>query len=256
MSKDLQVTEFNEIRILTTQQLSESYVTSTDTITKNFNRNKERYQEGKHYIALEGEEKNTFINQGQFDRGLKNSKTLYLWTEKGAFLHAKSLNTDKAWEVYDELVETYFRGKKLVSDLNNLSPQLQLLINIELKQKQQDTLIAENKQEIQNMRDVITLSPASWRKDTTALINKIAMSIGGFDHIKDVREESYKLLNERFGVDIKTRLTNKRRRMADEGVCKSKRDKLTLLDVIADDKKLIEGYIAIVKEMSIKNNVA
>lgn len=29
--------------------------------------------------------------------------------EKGIILHAKSLNTDKAWEVYDTLVETYFK---------------------------------------------------------------------------------------------------------------------------------------------------
>jgi hypothetical protein len=40
--------------------------------------------------------------------------------------------------------------------------------------------------------------------------------------------------------------------MAGEGVCKSRRDKLNKMDVIADDKKLIEIYIAVVKEMSIK----
>ena len=44
--------------------------------------------------------------------------------------------------------------------------------------------------------------------------------------------------------------------MADEGVCKSKRDKLNYVDVITDDKKLIEGYVAIVKELSIKYGVA
>ncbi|MBU5440396.1 hypothetical protein KQI42_20595, partial [Tissierella sp. MSJ-40] len=66
----------------------------------------------------------------------------------------------------------------------------------------------------------------------------------------------YTLLNQRLGVDVQTRLTNKRRRMADEGVSKSKRDKLTIVDVIADDKKLIEGYTAIVKEMAIKYKVA
>ena len=33
---------------------------------------------------------------------------LYLWTQKGAFLHAKSLNTDTAWKVYDRLVDDYF----------------------------------------------------------------------------------------------------------------------------------------------------
>lgn len=47
-----------------------------------------------------------------------------------------------------------------------------------------------------------------------------------------------------------------RRRMADEGVCKSKRDKLNKVDVIATDKKLIEGYIIIVKELAIRNGVA
>ena len=46
-----------------------------------------------------------------------------------------------------------------------------------------------------------------------------------------------------------------RRRMADEGVCKSKRDKMNKVDVVASDKKLIEGYIIIVKEMAIRYGV-
>lgn len=41
-------------------------------------------------------------------------------------------------------------------------------------------------------------------------------------------------------------------RMAGEGVSKSKRDKLTKIDVIEQDKKLIEIYMAIVKEYAIK----
>lgn len=40
--------------------------------------------------------------------------------------------------------------------------------------------------------------------------------------------------------------------MADEGVCKSKRNKLMKVDIISEDKKLIEIYVAIVKEMAIK----
>ncbi len=43
--------------------------------------------------------------------------------------------------------------------------------------------------------------------------------------------------------------------MADEGVCKSTRDKLSKLDVINDDNKLIEIYTAIVKEFAIKYGV-
>lgn len=157
-------------------------------------------------------------------------------------------------EAKDVLEQVFIEKKQIIP--NNLSPELQVLIGLELKQKELETAVTENKQEIQDMRDVIQLDTTSWRKDTASLINKIALSMGGFEHIRLVREESYRLLNERMGVALGVRLTNKRRRMADEGVSKSKRDKLNYLDIIADDKKLIEGYVAIVKEMAIKYKVA
>lgn len=106
----MKITEYRCQRVLTTQQIAEAYGTETDTITKNFNRNKDRYIAGKHYICLEGQELREFKTNGQIDLSLKINK-LYLWTEKGAFLHAKSLNTDKAWEVYDRLVDEYFSKK-------------------------------------------------------------------------------------------------------------------------------------------------
>lgn len=46
---------------------------------------------------------------------------LYLWTEKGALLHAKSLSTDKAWQVYDYLVDFYFRAKEKSTEI--IKPQ-------------------------------------------------------------------------------------------------------------------------------------
>lgn len=141
----LTVTEFKDIRVLTTQQLAESYETTTDTVTKNFNRNKERYVEGKHFISLEGEEKNVFVDQGQFDRGLKNAKTLYLWTEKGAFLHAKSLNTDKAWEVYDKLVDTYFKkNQRPLTTEQMMRVQLNMLDDVsERVDKLENTMVID-----------------------------------------------------------------------------------------------------------------
>ena len=102
-------------RVLLTAQLAESYETTPEIISNNFNRNKARYQPGKHYFALEGETKREFLDHHQFDDGLKNATKLYLWTERGALLHAKSLNTDRAWEVYDRLVETYFRAVKVLT---------------------------------------------------------------------------------------------------------------------------------------------
>lgn len=61
---------------------------------------------------------------------------------------------------------------------------------------------------------------------------------------------------ERAGCDLKIRLKNMKARQALQGVSKSKIDELNYLDVIAQDKKLIEIYTAIVKEMAIKYRVA
>ena len=92
----LTVTEYRCQRVLTTQQIAEAYGTDRKTISYNFNHNIDRFVEGKHFIKLENEEKTLFVNRLENHDGLKNAKTIYLWTEKGAFLHAKSLNTDQA----------------------------------------------------------------------------------------------------------------------------------------------------------------
>ncbi len=125
--EELKVTEYRDMRVLTTQQIAEAYGTNTDTITKNFNGNKDRYVEGKHFICLEGEDLKDFKTTGQIDRSLKINK-LYLWTKKGAFLHAKSLNTDTAWEVYDRLVDSYFDHSSL---LDGMSPELKAALIVD-----------------------------------------------------------------------------------------------------------------------------
>ena len=108
-----QIIEENGIRVLTTRQLTEWYETEEWQIKQNFRNNKERFVQGKHYIALQGEELKNFKSKVEniYLVG-RTAKILYLWTEKGALLHAKSLNTDKAWEVYDYLVDFYFRAKE------------------------------------------------------------------------------------------------------------------------------------------------
>lgn len=134
---DLQIIEHQNQRVLSTQQLADSYGTTTDVVTRNFNRNKDRYQEGKHYYLLKGDELKKFKANGQIDL-LPNLNKFYLWTERGAFLHAKSLNTDKAWEVYDSLVEHYFNSKEAKPNAlptNYKEALLQLVAQVEANEK-------------------------------------------------------------------------------------------------------------------------
>ena len=104
--------EVKGMKVLTTRQIAEAYGVSKDKIIYNFNYNKDRYVLGKHYIEVFGEELRRLKRTCEIQSSFKYAKTLYLWTEKGALLHAKSLNTDKAWDVYDYLVDFYFRVKE------------------------------------------------------------------------------------------------------------------------------------------------
>lgn len=104
--------EVKGMKVLTTRQIAEAYGVSKDKIIYNFNYNKDRYVLGKHYIEVLGEKLRRLKRTCEIQSSFKYAKTLYLWTEKGALLHAKSLNTDKAWEVYDYLVDFYFRAKE------------------------------------------------------------------------------------------------------------------------------------------------
>ena len=94
-------------RVLTTAHLAEAYGADAIEVSHNFANNKSRYVEGKHFYLLTGESLRKFKRDCEnLSIAIpKNVNRYYLWTERGALLHAKSLNTDKAWAVYDFLVE-------------------------------------------------------------------------------------------------------------------------------------------------------
>lgn len=104
--------EYNEIRVLTTQQLADAYETTPKNIQMNFKRNINRFSEGRDYYLLKNDELKEFKNQpttsGLVD---KRASKLILWTERGANRHSKILDTDRAWDQFDVLEETYFRVK-------------------------------------------------------------------------------------------------------------------------------------------------
>jgi phage antirepressor YoqD-like protein len=137
--KDLTVIEHKNKRVLTTAQLAEGYGTDAKVISYNFNHNKGRYAADKHYYMLEGTELRAFREIHELP---ENVNKLYLWTEKGALLHAKSLNTDKAWEVYDYLVETYFRAKEMFNAPKTLSEALFLAAKLQKEIEDNQPLIA------------------------------------------------------------------------------------------------------------------
>ena len=171
---ELQITEYKNIRVLTTQQIAEAYGSDTRVISNNFNRNKDRYVEGKHYICLEDDEKREFVDHHQIDDGSKKASKLYLWTDKGAFLHAKSLNTDMAWEVYDRLVDNYFEKPKAVPMTTDQKIQLLAQGNVELTER-----IDKVDKDLQEFKADMPLLALECQRITRAKNQKVVPLMGG-----------------------------------------------------------------------------
>ena len=194
------------------------------------------------------------IGYGFTKMQIAKSPNLYLLSERGYFKLLKILDDDTAWEIYDQLVDTYFNMRSEL-DTSNLSPELQMFNGLFKSLAKQELATKQLESKVDSISEIVAVNTVDWRKDTRQLINAVAKTQGGFSAYQEIQSEIYIELERRAGCKLSIRLTNKRNVMAGEGVSKSKRDKLNKVDVIADDKKLVEIYMAIVKEFAIKSGV-
>ncbi len=98
----------NQIPVITTELLAHLYGTDVANIKMNHSRNQTRFLEGKHYFKIVGDDlKNLRVTFSYLQISPK-TRSLILWTERGAARHAKMLETDQAWEVFEKLEDCYF----------------------------------------------------------------------------------------------------------------------------------------------------
>ncbi|MFA9394106.1 MAG: integrase arm-type DNA-binding domain-containing protein [Halodesulfovibrio sp.] len=102
---------YRKMPVVPTQLLAQFYGCNVKNIKQNYKRNEARFVEGKHYFKLEGEAlreiKRLASQRGQVGISTQ-TPTVLLWTERGAARHAKMLETDAAWDVFEKLEDAYF----------------------------------------------------------------------------------------------------------------------------------------------------
>ena len=140
-------------------------------------------------------------------------------------------------------------------DTSKLSPELQMFNGLFQAVANQEIATKRLSTKIDSISEIVALNSTDWRKDSRTLINQIAKAQGGYDAYREIKSDIYQELDRRAGSSLQIRLTNLRNRMAGEGATKSQRDKTSRLDVIAQDKRLLEIYLAIVKEFAVKYGV-
>lgn len=145
--------------------------------------------------------------------------------------------------------------KQYKLDTSLLSPELQFMNSVVQSLAKQEMATKQLSNKLDNITEIVALNTTDWRKDCRALINKMAKTQGGFGAYQEIQASIYEEVDRRAGSSLNTRLTNLRRRAAEEGVSKSKRDKMNKLDVIEMDKRLKEIYLAVVKDFAIRYGV-
>ncbi|HHY7963902.1 TPA: ORF6N domain-containing protein [Escherichia coli] len=123
--ESLVVVTYSNVPVITTGLLANLYKTEEKHIRQNFKRNECRFIAGKHFFKVSGCELDSLRTS---QRGLQISpktRSLIIWTERGAARHAKMLETDQAWEVFEKLEDCYFsQGKTTQTEQqSHIQPQ-------------------------------------------------------------------------------------------------------------------------------------
>ncbi|ASG14894.1 ORF6N domain-containing protein [Salmonella enterica subsp. salamae] len=114
-ARDLQIIEYRGQRVVTNEQLAAGYVTDVANIKMNYSRNADRFVEGKHFFKVTGEELANLRVTFSYLQISSKTRSLMLWTERGAANHAKMLETDQAWGYHEDLVEFYFTQRDAIA---------------------------------------------------------------------------------------------------------------------------------------------
>lgn len=156
----LPVIAYQDVRVLTTELLAQLYGAEEVNIRNNFMRNQDRFQEGKHFFKLEGENLRQFkelhrpnsVGSVELHRVTERYsveisprvKALTLWTERGAARHAKMLDTDEAWSVFEKLEDAYFKtsASKAMTLGEQCLASAQAIVAMEREQARQATAIS------------------------------------------------------------------------------------------------------------------
>lgn len=94
--------------VVTSTMLARLYGAAEKQIRNNYLRNRGRFIEGKHYFKIEGSELSDLRASLRGSQIPSKARSITLWTQRGAARHAKMLETNKAWDVFEALEDSYF----------------------------------------------------------------------------------------------------------------------------------------------------
>lgn len=245
-------------RAMLAKDIAEIHGKEVKVINQAINMNLKRFKEGIDLLDLKTKVNLIDLSSyyGLDAHSVRMSKNIYLLSERGYSKLLKILEDDLAWELYDQLVDGYFNMRQAQAiETHNLSPELQMFQTLFTTVANQELATKRLEGKVDGITQIVGMSSDDWRRDSRDLINKMARKQGGKQAYQEIQREIYHEVDRRASSALNIRLENLRKRMARQGVSKTRRNKMNFLDVIEEDKKLKEIYLAIVKEFAVKLGV-
>lgn len=107
-------------RCLTDKQVAEIHNIERKHVRESINRNIKRFKQGVDFIDLkstvdefDGEQMLKLL--GYSNIAVRNSKNIYLLSERGYAKLIKIMDSDKAWEVHDLMIDNYFTMREVIN---------------------------------------------------------------------------------------------------------------------------------------------
>ena len=206
-----------------------------------------------------------FFVKTTYTDGKGEIRPCYLLSRKGCDMVANKMTGDKGILFtaeyvtrFDEMERTlknnmpvsaeelFLQSAKLFAEHGR---EIKALKNVAVAQNDR---IGDIEKKVQLVYDCTTITHDNWRTHVRPLINQIAKYIpvlDSTDRFSAAWQESYHRLEQKFNCNLTLRVNNKKERLRLAGATKKVIDKVNNLDVIGEDKRLIECYISILKRM-------
>lgn len=206
-----------------------------------------------------------FFVKTTYTDGKGEIRPCYLLSRKGCDMVANKMTGDKGILFtaeyvtrFDEMERTlknnmpvsaeelFLQSAKLFAEHGR---EIKALKNVAVAQNDR---IGDMEKKVQLVYDCTTITHDNWRTHVRPLINQIAKYIpvlDSTDRFSAAWQESYHRLEQKFNCNLTLRVNNKKERLRLAGATKKVIDKVNNLDIIGEDKRLIECYISILKRM-------
>lgn len=111
--KPVEIVMYKGIKVLTTRTMAMHHGLDTKVLNQKFRRNKKHFVEGVDYFALT-KEMVTDCDHVILSLFYHESGELFLFTESGYLRFVKTINDDKAWHIYGQLMNAYFEKQSSI----------------------------------------------------------------------------------------------------------------------------------------------